>query len=79
MRTTLDIDDHVLRKAKQLAAREGKTLTRIVEEALRDRVVRPRRSTRPFRLQLLTKKGRLIPGVNLADRDALYERMEGRG
>ena len=79
MRTTLDIDDHVLRKAKQLAAREGKTLTRIVEEALRDRVVRPRRSARPFRLQLLTKKGRLIPGVNLADRDALYERMEGRG
>jgi hypothetical protein len=79
MRTTLDIDDHVLRQAKQVAAREGKTLTRVVEEALRERVTRPRRATRPFRLRLLTKKGRLIPGVNLADRDALYERMEGRG
>lgn len=33
MRTTLDIDDHPLRRAKQLAAREGTTLTRIVEEA----------------------------------------------
>lgn len=77
MRTTLDIDAHVVRKAKQLAAREGKTLTRLVEEALRERVERPRRTVRPFRL--LTKKGRLIPGVNLADRDALYERMEGRG
>jgi hypothetical protein len=79
MRTTLDIDDHVLRQAKQLAAREGTTLTRIVEEALRDRVARPRDRGKPFRLRLLTKKGRLIPGVNLADRDALYERMEGRG
>jgi hypothetical protein len=78
MRTTLDIDDHVLRQAKQVAAREGKTLTRVVEEALRERVARPRRAARPFRLRLLTKKGRLIPGVNLADRDALYERMEGR-
>lgn len=79
MRTTLDIDDHVLRQAKQLAAMEGKTLTRIVEEALRERIVHPRRGAKPFRLRLLTKKGRLIPGVNLADRDALYERMEGRG
>ncbi len=78
MRTTLDIDDHVLRRAKQLAAQEGKTLTRIVEEALRERVGRPRRTEPPFRLRLLTKKGRRIPGVNLADRDALYERMEGR-
>ncbi len=79
MRTTLDIDDHVLRQAKQLAAREGKTLTRIVEEALRDRLGRPSKSAKPFRVRLLTKKGRLIPGVSLADRDLLYERMEGRG
>ena len=78
MRTTLDIDDHVLRGAKQLAAREGKTLTRVVEEALRERIATPRRGKATFHLRLLTKRGRLIPGVNLADRDALYERMEGR-
>lgn len=79
MRTTLDIDDDVLRRAKQLAAKEGTTLTRIVEEALRERVTRRRSSGQPFRLRLLIKKGRVIPGVTLADRDALYERMEGRG
>ena len=33
MRTTLDLDDHVLRQAKKLAAEEGKTLTLIIEEA----------------------------------------------
>jgi hypothetical protein len=79
MRTTLDIDDAVLREAKKAAAREGKTLTRVIEEALRERMSAPKRRGKPFRLRLLTKKGRLIPGTDLADRDALYERMEGRG
>lgn len=78
MRTTLDIDDAVLRDAKKLAAAEGKTLRRLVEEALRDRLTPRRRSGKPFRLRLATKKGRTIPGVDLSDRDSLYERMEGR-
>ena len=77
VRTTPDIDGDVLRKAKKLAAEEGKTLTRIVEEALRDRLKPPKRA-KPFRLRILTMKWRLLAGVNLADRDALYERMEGR-
>jgi hypothetical protein len=79
MRTTLDIEDAVLRAARKRAAEEGKTLTRVVEEALREHLGADRRRARAFRLKLLTKKGRLLPGANLADRDALYERMEGRG
>jgi hypothetical protein len=79
MRTTLDLDDALLRHAKKLAAEEGKTLTRVVEEALRERVAPQKRHGKRFKLKLLTKKGRLVPGTNLADRDALYERMEGRG
>jgi hypothetical protein len=79
MRTTLDLDEAVLRAAKRRAAEEGKSLTRLIEEALREflRGPRPRGGAR-FRLRLLTKKGRRVPGVDLADRDALYERMEGR-
>lgn len=79
MRTTLDLDDDVLRDAKKLAAAEGKTLTRIVEEALRERTAPKARTGERFRLRLLIKKGKLVPGTNLADRDALYERMDGRG
>lgn len=79
MRTTLDLEDHLVRAVKKRAAGEGRTLTAVIEEALR-RYLAPRpRSGKPFRLRLLIKKGRLIAGVNLADRDALYERMEGRG
>jgi hypothetical protein len=40
MQTTLRIDDDVYRQAKAEAARTGVTLTRFIEEALRDRVQR---------------------------------------
>lgn len=40
MQTTLRIDDEVYRQAKAEAARSGVTLTRFIEEALRDRVER---------------------------------------
>ena len=36
MRTTLVIDDAILQRAKTLAARNGTTLSAVVEEALRE-------------------------------------------
>jgi hypothetical protein len=78
MRTTLDLDDALLRAAKRRAAAEGRTLTSLIEEALRAVLApKPRRRT-AYRLRLLTKKGRPVPDLDLDDRDALYERMEGR-
>lgn len=79
MRTTLDLDEGVLRRAKRRALEEGRTLTALIEEALRRYLSPARPKARPFRLRLLTRRGRLVPGVDLADRDSLYERMEGRG
>lgn len=35
MRTTLNLDDSVLREAKKFAAIQGRTLTSVIEEALR--------------------------------------------
>ena len=77
MRTTLDIDDHLYRAAKVKAAKEGKTLTRVVEEALREYVA-PNGPSKPFKLRWVTERGQLLPGVNIDDRDSLYEIMEGR-
>ena len=78
MRTTLDLDETLIRKAKRRATDEGTTLTAVIEGALRQYLSPARPSGKVFRLKLLTKKGRPVPGVNLADRDNLYERMEGR-
>lgn len=77
MKTTLNFDDHLIRTAKIRAAQQGETLTRLIERALRDYLqAGPRDSTRRFRAELLTKRGRAVAGVNLDDRDALYDRME---
>ena len=38
MKTTLDIDDHLLERAKRQAAAQGTTLRALVEEALRARL-----------------------------------------
>ncbi len=43
MQTTLRIDDATYREAKAEAARLGLTLTRFIEEALRQRIGRSRR------------------------------------
>jgi hypothetical protein len=78
MRTTLDLQDDLVRRAKRRAGDEGTTLTGVIEEALREYLAPPRKAGRPFRLRLLTRRGRRIPGVDFADRDSLYERMESR-
>ena len=78
MRTTLQLEDALVRAAKKRAAEEGKTLTAVIDEALRQHLEPPARSGKPFRLKLLTKRGRVVPGINFADRDSLYERMDGR-
>lgn len=78
MRTTLDLNSGLLRAAKRRAAETGRTLTSILEEALRCYLEPPRRPGRRYHYVPLTKCGRLVPGVDLADRDAVYERMEDR-
>lgn len=49
MKTTLDLPESLLREAKALAAKEGITLTELVESALRQ-VVKQRSSPPAFRL-----------------------------
>ena len=73
MKTTLNLNDQVLRQAKGRAAREGITLTRFVEDALRARLSDAHRKKRGFRLRLETVIGTSPPNVDIADRDALYE------
>lgn len=40
MQTTLRIDDEIYRAAKAQAARRGETITRFIEQALRERIAR---------------------------------------
>ncbi|HMU28424.1 MAG TPA: ribbon-helix-helix domain-containing protein [Solirubrobacterales bacterium] len=42
MRTTVRLDEQLMRDAKALAAKEGKTFTALIEDSLRERLARSR-------------------------------------
>jgi hypothetical protein len=70
MQTTLRIDDELYRRAKAEAAEKGMSLTRLVEEAIRERLDRPAPSPgrRRLRLPVSTATGGLAPGfLNLQE------------
>jgi plasmid stability protein len=74
MKTTLNLDDQLLRAAKQRAAAEGTTLTWVVEEALRAALTARGVKERDEVRWIVVDGG--PPRVDVADRDALYEAME---
>ena len=77
MRTTITIDDHLLAEAKELAARSGRTLNAVMEDALRASIARQRRGHSQPRVTLPTfSGGGLRPGVDLDDGAALLDLME---
>lgn len=77
MRTTVRLDDRLLREAKQYAAHHGRTLTAVLEDALRLFLSRApeRRPRRPFTLKTFKGNG-LRPGVDLDDSAALWDLTE---
>lgn len=77
MRTTVDLNDELFRRAKRQAAEEGLTLRELIEDAVRTRLSAMRAAPRPYKLRLKTYGGGLQPGVDLEDWAALRERMDG--
>jgi hypothetical protein len=78
MRTTVDLNDELLRRAKRRAADEGVPLREVIEAALRGHLEGGGRSRKPYRLRWRTEKGVLRPGVRLDDRGALFDLMGER-
>lgn len=75
-RTTVDLEAQLLRLVKQRAAAEGRTVQAVVNELLRQ-ALRPRRRQR-FTLRLRPWRAAVQPGVDLGDRDKLFDLMDGR-
>ena len=77
MRTTIRLDDEILARAKETAARTGRTLTAVIEDALRESFGRATASGPESRRPLPTFAGAgLHPGVDLDDTASLLELME---
>lgn len=75
MKTTLSLDDSLRALLKQEAARQGKTMSEIVECALR-LLLQPKQRPPPLPPLPSFESGGAL--VDIADREALYRAMAGR-
>jgi hypothetical protein len=79
MKTTLDIQDELLARAKSQAAREHSSLTALIEDGLRLRLRKSRRpvSSGSARLPVYRGKGGLISGIDPTSNRSLFEAADG--
>jgi hypothetical protein len=80
MRTTIDLPDDLLAEAKERAAREGRTLSAVVGDAVRSSFARATAAAEERAVALpVFDGGGLQPGVDLDDSAGLQELMERDG
>lgn len=77
MRTTIDVDDQLLMRAKAQAAASGMTLAKLIEDALRDALTRRDLFKNREPVKLITVKGTgTRAGIDLDDSGSLLAIME---
>jgi hypothetical protein len=77
VRTTIRLDPHLLAEAKRVAAANGKTLTAVIEDALRESLTRKSTSRKRSNLKLPTFRGKgLHAGVDLDNSAAVLSVMD---
>jgi hypothetical protein len=71
------MDDDLLAQVRLLAARSGRTMTAVIEDALREMLSRQGSVSKKEPVKLTTVSGHgLQPGIDLDDSAALLEIME---
>lgn len=74
MRTTLDIDDPILKTLKDIQARDGRSLGRLVSDLLAQALASEVREAAPQYFSWISSPGPLL--VDICDKDALYAALE---
>ena len=76
MRTTVRLDPHLFKSAKKLAAESGRTLTAVIEDALREVIARKQSQHRtPVKITVFGGGG-VMPGVDINKSAALLDLMD---
>ena len=76
MQITLELDEYLLEEAKTIAARSNRTLSVVVEDALREVFARMKMPRKDVKLPTFGGSG-LMPGVNIDNTASLYDIMDG--
>jgi plasmid stability protein len=74
-RTTVRLPEDLVRRAKRKAAAEGRTLTSLIEDGLRQVVAEHQKPVKKERVPLPVSKatGGLMPGIDLTHMSTIYE------
>ncbi|MGH7311800.1 MAG: hypothetical protein ACREJV_01410 [Candidatus Rokuibacteriota bacterium] len=72
------IDDHILRELKKRAAAEGRTVQAVTNDLLRQALGARGKARERFTLKLQGWQATEQPGVDILDRDKLFDLMNGR-
>lgn len=79
MKTTVELDDALLKMCKALAVKESTTMKALIEEGLRlilsRRDQQASRQKTPVKLPVCSQSGGVLSGVNLNDASDLEDRM----
>ena len=77
MRTTIRLDEQLLTETKRLAVQTGRSMTAVIEDALREVLARQNQLAERPPIYLTTVDGDgLQPGVDLDDSAVLLDLME---
>lgn len=78
MRTTIRLDDHLMAEVKKLAAATHRTITAVIEDALRETLARREEPKRGRWVKLPVVTGQKVrPGVDLDSSASLLDLTEG--
>jgi hypothetical protein len=77
MHTTINVDDQLLMQTKAQAAASGVTLAKLIEDALRESLIRRENMENRGQIRLITMQGTgTRPGIDLDNSQSLLEIME---
>lgn len=77
MKTTLDLDDSILAQAKRRSAALGTTLKAFVEDALRARLLESPQKRKRYSYKMNVVHGKKPPAIDISDRGALFDYLDG--
>lgn len=79
-RTTIHLPERLLAEVKKAAAESGRTMTAVIEDALRERLSRRKQPRAAVRLPVFRpKRPGVQPGVDIDDSAALLDLMDAAG
>ena len=74
-RTTVRLDERLLKDVKRYALERNKTFTAVLEEALREKLCENKSTKEPF--VLVTSPGKPRDGIDISDSSLLQDIMDG--